>query len=167
MPTNIPEQIIEEIVDRLERITIANGFDFDVDSVTRSNREGTNWKPRPLAIVIDGIEDVRDEELSHPGNPPAIAHILTVPVKFFANISSSSTAPHDRQTMLMSSNITKAITNPVSSPTTWYTMANLAIDTEVGDLLIFDSASGDHAGGTMPIVVTYRVSENNPFQVRV
>ena len=42
----IPERIALEIVERLEAISLAQSFDFDVYDVIRPDRTARNWTPK-------------------------------------------------------------------------------------------------------------------------
>jgi hypothetical protein len=164
--TPIPELIAEEIVDRLERITVDNGFAFDVAFVTRGNRLGTNFLRKPYGILVILGDNVRNEEMDHEGNPPAIAYDLTVMVKCLANIADTDDGSHNTRSNQMIAAAMKAITNPTVSPSTWYTLGGNAIEANFGDIEYFSASEGDHAGATLPIEVTYRISETDPFTVR-
>ena len=164
--TPIPELIADEIVDRLEAIAIDDGYAFDVAFVTRSNRLGTNFRPQAHGMLVMLGDNQRNDEMDHPGNPPAIAYDLTVMVKCFANAGVSETGSHNTRSNEMVAAAMKAITNPTVSPSTWYTLGGNAINTEFGDVEYFSATEGDHAGASLPLIVTYRISETDPFTVR-
>lgn len=164
--TPIPELIADEVVERLEAISIQDGFSFTVEFVTRPNRLGTNFTPKPYGMLVILGDNQRNADMDHPGNPPAIAYDLTVMVKCFANASTTGTDSHNLRSNEMIAAAIKAIANPDTSPSTWYTLGGNAINAEFGDIEYFSSPEGDHAGAVLPLVVTYRVSETDPFTVR-
>jgi hypothetical protein len=53
----------------------------------------------------------------------------------------------------------------IEDSTQWHTMGNLAVNAEWQTHENIDS-DGSYDGVNIPLLVTYRVSENNPFEVR-
>jgi hypothetical protein len=71
--------------------------------------------------------------------------------------------PHATNANEMAAAAVQAIT---SDGLDWHTMNDVAINSEIGSLVPFVSPEGENNGVSVPVVVTYRVSENNPFEVR-
>ncbi len=57
------------------------------------------------------------------------------------------------------------IVRVICDPNLWYSFGGLAVDAEFGDPS-YDSGDGSYFGMDIPIVVTYRVSEDDPWEVR-
>jgi hypothetical protein len=112
-------------------------------------------------LVVQGSED-RLPELDHEGNPPAIAWQVSFLIKVFLRETTVSEASHATGENLIAANIRKAITNSSS----WHTFDDVALFADFGSTEPFLSSEGDHQGVSVPIVVTYRASETDPFQVR-
>lgn len=162
MPTAIPELIALELKDRLEQITTDNGYSFDVESVVRLTRKGEEFTPKHLRMVIVQAETEKNPELSYPGNPPTVARDVTYHIRAFVRASDSIVTPKDTTQNDVAAAIEKAI---ASDGIDWYTMDGNAVNSEIGGIEPFEMESGDHAGVSLPVVVTYRVRENDPYTV--
>lgn len=162
--TAVPELIALEIVDRLGDITIVNDYTFDVSSVDRLSRHARGWTPKHLSIAVEQGSETPVDELSHEGNPPAIAYQVTFDIHAFVRESDKETTPRATAENMMVAAIKQAI---VSDGVDWYSFNANAIDGSWGQTSPFQSPEGDHAGVTIPLTVTYRISETNPYQVRV
>lgn len=160
--TPINELIAAIVVARIQVITLDNGWVFDVSEVVRPNRKGDNWEYKHMGVGVVQSDDVVNEELSHAGNPPAEAHDLTLNLYCITRDSKDETDAHATATNLLVASVRKAIT----SPATWHTFGGYAIDAEFGTVSPFVSPEGELLGATLPLVVTYRISENDPFIAR-
>lgn len=163
MPTAAPELIALELVGRLEEITELNGYSFDVSEVIRPTRNSENWKLKNLGIGVLQGESERVPELDCPGNPPALAYSVTFNLRCVVKDSETSTAAHATNENEMAAAVVTAITD---DGVMWYTMNSNAIDTTFGTMQPFVPPEGEMNGVTVPVIVTYRVSETNPFEVR-
>lgn len=161
--TPIPELIALEIVDRLQNITTDNGFNFDVSEVIRPTRRGENWTYQHLGIGVVQGESTRVAELDLPGNPPAIAWQVQFRVQCIVRDDKNETAAHATNENEMAAAAVQAI---VDDGTTWYRMNDNAIDTQFGNVTPFVTDDAELNGASVPVLVTYRVSETNPFEVR-
>lgn len=169
MDLAIPERIAQELAARLRE-------SYEFSAVERPNRDGSSLTYKHRSVQVVQGEAQRTPELDCPGNPPALAYTVSFDLKCVCRdsptddegLSMSSDDPNDRLALATNPNdlAAKAVLAITGSSTTWYTMAGNAIDSEIGNLTPFDSAEGEFNGMTVPIEVTYRVSENNPFQVR-
>lgn len=163
MPTAVPELIALEIVDRLEDITTVGGYAFTVSEVKRPTRNGENWQRKHLGIgVIQGPSE-RVPERDCPGNPPAIAYQVTFNLECICKDPEASTAAHATSENEMAAAVVKAI---ASDGATWYTMNGNAIYTDFGANEPFEPSDGEMNGVTVPVIVLYRVAENDPYTVR-
>lgn len=163
MPTAVPELIALELIDRLEDITIANGYDFTVPSVDRVNRDGTDWTPKSNTIVVVQTAHERNPELDYAGNPPGVAYILTFTIQGFIRQSDRSATADAALENRMEANIKKAVAGTAS----WYTFDGNAFNADWGPTTRFDPTQGAHAGISIELQVQYRVSEIDPFSVRM
>lgn len=159
--TPIPELIALKLVERLEAITVFNGYAFDVAEVTRPNRFGTNTNYRHLGIIVEQLNATRNTLIDIPGNPPAIGWNQEFAIRCLTRDRQEEDG-HAINENEMAANTLKAIT----SVDNWWTMNGNAIDMQIGDLQPFESPIGELNGLTIPLVVSYRVNENNPFAVR-
>ena len=162
MSTAIPELIALELVSRLEQITTANSFAFDVTSVDRVNRDGKNWTPRNLGIGVAQSDEVRNEQLDHEGNPAAIGYSLTFNIHAFVRHSDGDTAAEASTENKMVAAIKKA----VAGTSDWHNFGGNAVNADWRRTTPFISANGENAGSTVPLIVHYRISETDPTQAR-
>ena len=161
--TPIPELIAIEIESRLNTILLENNYSFDVSEVVRPNRRGENWQYRHMGIGIRQVDSARVVALDCPGNPAAIAYAVLFLLTCVCKDSMNLDQPHATNANEMAAAAVQAIT---SDGLDWHTMNDVAINSEIGSLVPFVSPEGENSGVSVPVVVTYRVSENNPFEVR-
>lgn len=158
----IPELIAIEIESRLNTILKENGYAFDVSEVVRPSRRGENWLHKHFGIGILQSAAERNPELDCPGNPPAIAYDLAFELQCVCRDSANSVAAHATS----ENEIAAAAQKAIASPNQWHTMGGYCSNSEFGSLTPFSSPEGEMDGVMLPLVVTYRVSETNPFEVR-
>jgi len=158
MTEPVIERIAAVIRARLER---ADG----VLEVVRVDRKGSNVSPKEGVWYMRHDGSKRNDELSLPGNPPAIAFDATFNIHAFIR-DETETAVYETRVNRTVHRIAKAITQPEESPSTWYHMDNLAVISHIGDAEPMVSDSGEYAGVMVPINVTYRVSEDDYTEVR-
>lgn len=163
MSTAIPELITAEVVTRLEQITTANGYFANIVSVDRVPLHVEDWTPKNLSIAVVQTDDRENLAESHHGNPPAMARDLTLEIKCIVRPSSRATTTYETTMNAMAAAVRKAITTPAA---TWYQMDGNAINTTIGDNTPFPIAAGGHAGVSITLTITYRISETDPFTVR-
>lgn len=139
----------------------SNGaYQTDVCEAIRPTRLGT-WTPQHLQIVLtQGSNEVVDE-LSYPGNPPAIARRQTFNIR--CHILSDEQDIEAIETVIntFAADVVKA----VCSVTEWYQFASNAINAEwlaTEDI----AADGSLDGVNVPIAILYRTAENDPYTVR-
>jgi hypothetical protein len=165
VPTVI-ENIATEIVRRLQRITVANGYTFDVANVQRADRLGTSIVLENYLVLVVQQDSQPNEELSHPGNPPAIAFDATFNVHCFVRESDREESVMSTTSNEMAGQAMKAIANETNAPYKWWQMNGNSILTEFGTIGPYSESEGVNAGVTLPLIVSYRVSENDPYEVR-
>jgi hypothetical protein len=160
LATAIPETIAQEVVARLQQITTANGYNFNVSSVDRPPKNAKQWRPRHYGIVVDQKQATENEELSHPGNPPAMAFDLDFEITGFVLLSDEATASSDPQSSDMEAAIKKAIAEDLH----WYNWDGNAVNSQWGESQFIEEP--DYAGVIVQLTISYRVSETNPYAVR-
>lgn len=163
---SVIERIAVEIVRRLERIKIENGYSFNIAKVIRNDRQGTAAAPRNHTVYVVQGDSARQPELDKPGNPPAIAYETTFDFKCFVRESDALRTETDSTVNEVVAAVRKAICTPETSPTTWYTMGGEAILCNWGDNSPFDPGDGSNAGATVSLLVLYRESETDPYESR-
>lgn len=155
------ERIAQELYDRLNLLSAGWSVHAAVSEVIRPNRLGSNWSPRHLQIVLKNGESVRFPDLDCPGNPPAIARQQTFHIVCNIMPSEKDPTPIDEYVETMHGDVVRVICDP----DLWYSFGGLAIDAEFGDP-VYDSADGGMTSMDIPLLVTYRVSETDPWEVR-
>lgn len=166
MPAVI-ENIALEIVRRLERITVLNGYSFDVVKVVRADRLAVDWSPEDTLIIVKQGDSTMNQDLSHPGNPPAIAFDTEFEIECFVRSSEhSDPVSYNSVQTERGAQIIKAITTEATDTGQWYTFGGNAVLSSIGDVRNFGVSDGNHNGVTVVINVMHRQSENNPYQVR-
>jgi len=161
LPTATPviESVALEIIDRLEsEDMVSAGY-----CVVRPDREGTNISPVDRSIVIRQTPSTANMQLSQEGNPPAMAFdcVFLVVCSIRNVYGDANQIQYDTACNRAASDIIYALTNPTSSPSTWYTLDGNAINTMIGAHSPYISREGERAGVIVPVRVTYRVSEND------
>jgi hypothetical protein len=170
MSTPIPERLANVLALRLQEITVANGYPFDVTEVVRPNREGNTMRYTHQSIRIDQMALDRVEDLDCPGNPPALCWSQSFDVRCYARNSNRPDdmqdpevgMPHTTNTNEMLAAALKAITDADQ----WHTMDNLGFDTRFGDVVAFSADDGEYNGHMVTIACFYRAAENDPYNVR-
>lgn len=160
MPTAIPELIAQELIARLQTITTANGFAFDVADVSRVNRDATDWTPKHHSIVVVQAEEIRKPEHDYPGNPAAIAYTLPFELHGFVR-QSDRAATSDQQKV---NEVQAAIKKAVAGTSDWHTFDDNSYLADWGPTSNYNST--EHGGTTLNLEVHYRISDTDPFTVR-
>jgi hypothetical protein len=118
-----------------------------------------------LVLVVQQDSQL-NEEMSHPENPPAIAFDATFNIHCFVRESDREESVMSTTSNEMAAQAMKAITNESVSPNKWWQMAGNAIVSEFGMIGPYSESEGVNAGVTLPLVVSYRISETDPYEVR-
>lgn len=163
MATSIPEQIAVKVKARLEQITTANGYELDVAEVVRPTRLG-GFRPQDKQLVITQETITRVNELSHPGNPPAIARNLPLKIAGALRASETDTTPSDTQKNQFWADVLKALGDVASGD--WTKWDGLAIDSRVDDVEDSTQDDGSSDGFYVILNVIFRTDETNLYNVR-
>jgi hypothetical protein len=157
----IAEQIVTKVKDRLAEINVADGYQFTTPEVVRPLRFVNN-RFQNLQILVTISEIATNQSLSHPGNPPAIAKDMTVMCSCYGMVSKTDKNPADYWRNRIFGAMSKAITTGVA----WWQWGGLAINTMVGNPIYRAEDGGANVGVQLPVIITFRTDEDDPFQVR-
>lgn len=156
----IVEQIAVELYKRLQKLEAGSSTSTKVAEVIRPKRLG-GWTPKHLQIVLtQGVPELNDE-LSYPGNPPAIAYDQIFRIHCHVMPSELDPISVDEYINVMVADVQKEVT----SPSLWHTFGGLAFNANFELAEQIDS-DGSFDGATLPLRVSYRVSENDPYTQR-
>lgn len=156
----VVERVEQNLYERLQLLLTGIKPTSPVRSVVRPTRLG-NFTPENWQIVLAKAEDQIIDELSRPGNPPAIAHAQRFDVHCHLLISEHDPTSIDEYVAVFCADVIEVITN--ASPM-WYTMGDLCFNSELGAAEMFNSEGV--AGFTLPVTCMYRVSEYSPYEMR-
>lgn len=161
MPVTVIEQIAIELQTRLELLTdIDSDYTTKVIEVIRPPQRGV-WTPQDLQIVLTQGSSTVIDNLSYPGNPPAIARRQVFNIRCHLLIDERSDDMLDEQINTFAADVISVVT----SETNWHNFNNLAIDARFIDFEQVDE-DGGVAGVNVPIEIIYRTNENDPYTVR-
>jgi hypothetical protein len=155
------ESIAVELLDRLAAMVDSDDYQTAVTSVLRLPRNGGEYTPEHLQIVMRQGDDEIDDEQSYPGNPPAIAHRQTFNLRCHVMTSKRDTDPVEATINTFAADVIKCIT----APATWYQFDGKAINARIGPVEPINEDGGPD-GFNLPISILYRVDENNPYNAR-
>ncbi len=162
MPLSVLESIADVLHDRLSAM-VADPvtYPIEVSEVIRPTRYG-GFTPLDKQIVLTEGPERPIPELSCPGSPPAVAFERIFNIRCHALPSERDTEGIDVVLNEFAANVKKCVCQPASS---WHTFGGYAIKADWGDFQPFISDGGIE-GINMPIRITYRVSENDPYTQR-
>ena len=159
--TTISEEIAEVLETRLRALIRNSTYNTNVTSVIRPRRlESRTIQDRQI-VIIEGAHD-RVPELDHEGNPPAEAWRLVFNIYCHVKNDERKCEAIDKICKTFAADVKKAV---CSVDSRWYTFGENAIDA-VWQSTEPISAQGGFDGVNTPIAITYRVSEDDPYEVR-
>ena len=156
----INERIAVEIFTRLQRLEAGKEDTIQLSEVIRPKRYAT-YTPKNLQVVLTQENPEPNPELNLVGNPPAVAYDQQFNVRCHVLPSEHDPTSVDELINLMTAGVIKEIT----SDNLWHTFNNLAIDASIGTIEQIDT-DGSFDGANVPVTVTYRVSETDPYTTR-
>lgn len=156
----IVTKISDEIITRLETLITEQNDAFTFREVVRPTKLAT-YTPEHGLIVLTRGEVARVTELDCPGNPPAIAYQQTFLIRVHIAPSERDATPIEMYEDVAEAAIIKAITTLGA----WHQFAGNAINANFGPQQTATS-DGGYDGIAVPLIVTYRVAEDDPYQVR-
>ena len=139
------------------RLRMAEAF----DEAYRSTRVAT-WQPKDCVLHIQQGTMTPNTALSCPGNPPSQAFDLEAVVAGIVKPSDAETTPIDTFRNRVSADIIKAATDA----DLWHQWGGLAINTMIGNVEPYMDETGGVSGVVVKFMITFRVDENDPYQVR-
>jgi hypothetical protein len=161
MPLTVLETIAVALTERLEAMVDSDDYDTEVSSVFRLGRNGGEFNIEHLQIVVKQGADEIVDELSYPGNPPAIAHNQTFNLRCHVLTSEHDTDPVESIVNAFQADVTKCLT----AGNNWYQFGGSCIDATIGAVEPINEDGGID-GFNLPVYITYRVDENNPYNAR-
>lgn len=161
MSLTILENIATELERRLLLMVGNTDFGTNVFEVIRPARL-ESFTPRNNQIVLtQGSEEII-EELSCPGNPAALARKQTFHIRCHLMTDELSNEPIDTTINKFAADVVLCVTDDYN---TWHTFDGNAIDAAWGTSE-YINADGGLDGVNVPLYVTYRTDENNPYNLR-
>jgi len=157
----VVERIARELLRRLESLIDSSTHNTQVVEVIRPKRIET-YSPRNKQIVLTEQDHVRVADLHCPGNPPAIARQITFNIRCHIINDEKSCEPIDTLVHMFAADVESVV---VGSDPNWYTFDGNAMHSLFGDEE-FITGDGAIDGVNVPITVTYRHSEGNPYEAR-
>ena len=149
------EPVVEQIMANV-KTRMAAAF-----TAFRSTRVAT-WQPKDLVVHVHQGTLTPNAELSCPGNPPATAYDLEAIVAGIVKPSDAETIAVDTFRNRMGADIVKAATDAEL----WHQWGGLALNTVHGPIEDYMDETGGFAGVMVRFTITFRVDENDPYQVR-
>lgn len=160
MSLTVIEEITAVLIDRLETL-IDSVEETTVSEVIQPTRLGT-WTPRDLQIVVVQANPELVPELMCPGNPPAEAWRQVFNLYLHLKPSETDDEPSDPKLNRFVADVRKVVCQP---QTTWHNFDGWSIDANWLTMDNIDSGEGID-GINVPLAITYRTDQNNPYQVR-
>lgn len=117
-----------------------------------------------LAAVIQNKTNTRVPRLDRPGNPPAIAYDALVEIDCYVTQTGRDDREYNHACNRAISAVIKAVTQDGAA--LWYSFDALAHKANWGSPRSLISENGSKEGITLPLVVSYRVSESDPTVAR-
>jgi hypothetical protein len=159
--TPVVSRISDEIFARLQALVSGSAGAYSFANVVRPTKLAT-YTPQHGLIVLTRGEVSRVTELDCPGNPPAVAFQQTFSIRVHIAPSEKDTTPVEVYEDVMEAEIHRAIVNDAA---TWHTFGDLAINANLGAQQTVVS-DGGYDGIAVPLAVTFRVTEGDPYTVR-
>lgn len=157
----IIEQIAATVFDRLRLLEAGLQPSSIVTEVVRPRRFA-QYTPKHLQVVLVQSESERQPEMDCPGSPPGIAKTQVFSIHCHVMPSEKDTTSFDEYANVIWADVIRALTQPGAQ---WQTFGNLAIDSEIGEPEAI-AADGGVDGFRLPLLVTYRTSEHDPYTKR-
>lgn len=153
-------RISDEIVERLQVLIAGDDIAYQFKDVIRPTRLA-QYAPEHGLIVLTRGEVARQPEVDCPGNPPAIGYKQTFLIRVHVAPSELDETPLETIEDVMEAAIHNAIRNDAD----WHTFGGIAIHADLGAQMTM-TADGGYNGFAVPLDVTYRISEGDPYTAR-
>jgi hypothetical protein len=153
--------IANEVFDRLAALVSSDNGPYEFVNVVRPTKLAT-YTPENGWIVLTRGDAVRVPDLDCPGNPPAMAWQQTFLIRVHIAPSEQDDTPVDVYEDIAEAEIQKAI----RVDATWHTFGGNAINADF-DVRQVASSDGGYDGIAIPLLVTYRIEEGDPYTTRL
>lgn len=161
----VSERIASVLFGRLQFLAAQYSVYTPASEVIRPTRLG-GYTPKHLQIVLTQEAPAINEELGCPGNPPATAFDLLFNIRCHVLPSEKDITVVDEIINTFAADVVMVVTDEVTHDQgPWYTMNDLAINAEFQTQEAIEP-DGSFVGVNVPLLVTYRTDENNPYNVR-
>ena len=164
-PTRTPivEQIAQKIRQRLGEIDQEAGFQTTASSVVRPTRLG-GFSPDDYQIILTQGEKTENKQLSCDGNPRSVAWNQSFVISAELLPSKNDRRPIDLLRSTFEADIIVAFTDGQLGD--WAQWDGLAVYSELGSATPTIEAETTISGVQLNLLVIYRVSETNPYELR-
>lgn len=155
MATPIVEQIAQELLERLEEITVANTFQYTL-TAGRPNRKGlsNSARPKDSTALLQTKAKTLNKENSAAGNPRLLAWDQNFVVDVFGYEDDDETESVETRLSKMGADVEKKIMEDPQRN-------SLAMDTFLnGSIIIIDP---EWSGIEVMFMVRFRVREDDPY----
>lgn len=160
----VSERIASVLFERLRFLAAQYSVYTPVSEVIRPTRLG-GYTPKHLQIVLTQEPPEIDDELGCPGNPPATAYRLLFNIRCHVLPSEKDITVVDEIINTFDADVIRVVTDASIYGAMWYTLGGFAVNAEFQTRESID-ADGSFVGFNLPLLVTYRTDENNPYNVR-
>ena len=157
---SVLELIAVELERRLKTLAVGSTYDTKLSEVIRPKRLET-FTPKHLQVILTQGPSERIDELSYPGNPPAIAYRQTFNIRCHVMPSERSCEAVDKIINQMRADIISVVCTPQAD---WYQFDGQSIDAafESEEPILSEGIDGIN----LPIAIVYRTDENDPYTRR-
>ena len=165
MPITSTRPIVERIAvalkERLDLLVAGYSSSLPVSEVIRPTRFG-GFTPKHLQIVLTQEDPEELPDLFIPGNPPAVAYRQQFNIRVHLMPSEKDPTPVEEYINVAVGDVVRVVTDAGDQ---WFNWDGLALDSRWSAPEHVD-ADGSLDGVNVPLLVTYRTSELNPYVVR-
>lgn len=161
----VVEQIAQVIVNRIRGVSTMGGYQIDLTEVIRTTRLGSEYSPKHKQVVVMQRDVERMHEMTNSGEYTLIHYRQTFAIRMHVMPEESLNVPVSQIINVMISDVAKCIcTNPNGER--WHDWGGLALNSELDAPHPIDTSDGSVDGMELPLVVDYRVAENDPYTAR-
>jgi len=155
----VVEEIACVIFSRLTKLADKYDVTTNLAEAVRPVKQG-GFTPQDKQIEL--TEGDEDTPIIYPGNPPKSERVQTFNIQGRAMPSEKDTTPIGKIINSIKADIVRAVCDPAA---TWHTFGGNAVNANWGPPEIIPPG-GEFRGVTMPLLVTYRTDEGNPYVMR-